>query len=72
MNKYKSRSEVPDKYKWDLSDFYKDEKDYEDSYNKTKKEVEELKKYVGCTKDSAKLYEFLKSKNINVQNINFS
>ena len=67
MNKYKSRSEVPDKYKWDLSDFYKDEKDYEDSYNKTKKEVEELKKYVGCTKDSAKLYEFLKF-DIEVQN----
>ena len=43
MNKYKSRSEVPDKYKWDLSDFYKDDKDYEVSYNKTKKEVEELK-----------------------------
>ena len=26
MSKYKSRSEVPEKYKWDLSDFYKDDK----------------------------------------------
>ena len=29
MSKYKSRSEVPEKYKWDLSDFYTNDKDYD-------------------------------------------
>ena len=60
MNKYKSRSEVPEEYKWDLSDFYKDDKDYYDSLEDAKNKVKKLKEYVGCTKDSNKLYEYLK------------
>ena len=60
MSKYKSRSEVPEKYKWDLTDFFKDDKEFSDSLNKAKKMIEEEKKYVGCTKDSNKLYEYLK------------
>ena len=60
MNKYKSRSEVPEKYKWDLSDFFKNDKEYNEEFNTLKKEIEEAKKYVGCTKDSKKLFEFLK------------
>ena len=59
MKKYKTRAEVEDKYKWDLTDFFKDFKDFEDSYKKAKKDVSELKKYVGCTKDADRLYEFL-------------
>ena len=60
MNKYKSRSEVPEKYKWDLSDFYKNDEDYYKSFEETKKKVEMLKDFVGCTKDSKKICEFLK------------
>ena len=59
MKKYKNRAEVEEKYKWDLSDFFKDEKDFNRSLNRCKKLVEELKKYPGCTKNPNKLYEFL-------------
>lgn len=59
MQKYKNRKEVPEKYKWDLTDFFKDEKDFEDNYNKCTKLVDDLKSYRGCTKDSNKLLEFL-------------
>ena len=64
MKKYKKRAEVEEKYKWDLTDFFKDEKDFDKNYNKAKKETIELKNYVGCTKDRDKLFEFL-NKNIN-------
>lgn len=60
MQKYNSRNEVPNEYKWDLTSFFKDNKEFEDSYNKTIKLAESLKEYVGCTVDSKKLYEFLK------------
>ena len=59
MKKYKNRADVAEKYKWDLTDLFKDDKDFEKSYKKAKKDVVELKKYVGCTKDSDKLLEFL-------------
>ena len=64
MKKYKTRDEVEDKYKWDLTDLFKDEKDFDKSFKQAKKDVGELKKYVGCTKDSSKLLEFLE-KDIN-------
>ena len=60
MEKYKSRADVPEKYKWDLTDFYKNDKEFDKDYDKALKLVKEIKKYVGCTKDSHKLYEFLK------------
>ena len=59
MKKYKNRADVEEKYKWDLTDLFKDDKHFEKSYKKAKKDVVELKKYVGCTKDSDKLLEFL-------------
>ena len=64
MKKYNSRSEVPEQYKWDLTPFFKDLDEYEKCFNETTKKVEELKSYVGCTKDANKLYEFL-TKDIN-------
>ena len=64
MKKYNSRSEVPEQYKWDLTPFFKDLDEYEKCFNETTKKVEELKSYVGCTKDANKLYEFL-NKDIN-------
>lgn len=60
MKVYKSRSSVEEKYKWDLSDFFQDEEDFQKSLKKTKKNIQELSKFVGCTKDAKKLYDFLK------------
>ena len=59
MGKYNSRKDVPEKYKWDLSDFFKDEEDFKSNYDKTVYDVKSLSEYVGCTKDVNKLYEFL-------------
>ena len=66
MQKYNSRSEVPNEYKWDLSDFFKNEEDFEESLKTTAKLVKELKSFVGCTKDTNKLYEFL-NKEVNAE-----
>lgn len=59
MKKYNSRKDVPEKYKWDLTEFFKDENDFLSTYNKTVKDVKSLSEYVGCTKDVNRLYEFL-------------
>ena len=59
MNKYKSRNDVPEKYKWDLTDFYKNDEEYDKELNDVKVKIDELKSYVGCTKDSDKLFEFI-------------
>ena len=59
MKKYSSRSEVPDKYKWDLSDFFKNEEDFNNNYEIAKKLIDENKNFINCTKDSNKLYEFI-------------
>ena len=59
MQKYNSREEVPEKYKWDLTPFFKDEEEFLKSYDKTSKLVDSLKEYVGCTKDANRLYEYL-------------
>ena len=60
MQKYNSREEVPNEYKWDLTDIFKDDNDYNESFEKAKNEVDKAKDYVGCVKESNKLYEFLK------------
>ena len=57
MEKYTSRKDVPEKYKWDLDEF-------EEKFKQASKDVDSLKEYVGCTKDANKLYEFL-TKDIN-------
>ena len=59
MQKYKSREDVPNKYKWDLTSIYKDEKEYNDTFETVKKDIDKLSTFNGCTKDSKKLYEFL-------------
>ena len=65
MQKYNNRNEVPLEYRWDLTSFYKDDKDFNDSIKVCSEKIIELKEYVGCTKDANKLYEFL-CKQINV------
>ena len=59
MKTYKSRKEVPDKYKWDLTDLYKDDKAYEREFDELKSRLPELYKYKGHITDADKLYEFL-------------
>lgn len=59
MEKYNSREEVPEKYKWDLKEYFKDEKDFNDNFSKAVDGVKSLNKYVSCTKDVNKLHEFL-------------
>ncbi len=60
MEKYKCRDDVPLKYRWDLTEYCKDEKEYEVLFNKSVKMIDNISKYVGCTKDANKLYEYLK------------
>jgi len=59
MQKYNNRSEVPDKYKWDLTSFFKNENEFKKTLPVLKEKIEELKNYVGCTKDAKKLKEFM-------------
>ena len=64
MEKYTSRKDVPEKYKWDLTPFFKNEEEFEEKFNQATKDVDSLKEFAGCTKDANKLYEFL-AKDIN-------
>ncbi len=59
MQKYNSRNEVPDKYKWDLTDICPSLEEYDNKFKDLVIKIDELSKYVGCTKDTSKLYEFL-------------
>ena len=60
MIRYNNRDEVPEKYKWDLTCIFKDDVEFENTYKEIVKSVDKLSTYKGCTKDSDKLYEFLK------------
>lgn len=60
MSKYKSRSEVEEKYKWDLSDFYKNDEDFNKDLEIAKERIKKEEKYRNCVKNSKELYEFLK------------
>lgn len=68
MKIYNSRSEVEDKYKCNLDDFYKNEAEYENEFKEIEKLIPQLIKYKGKLKDSDKLYEFLEL-NIKVYNM---
>ncbi len=59
MKKYKDRNSVEEEYKWNLDDFFKNDEEFDATYLKTERNIERLKKYVGCTKDANKLYNFL-------------
>ena len=57
---YKSRIDVPDKYKWDLTDFFKNEEEFNKTFKETKKNIDKLPSYKGKLHDANKLYEFIK------------
>lgn len=59
MKKYNSRSEVEEKYKWDLSEYFKNDEEFEKSYKDIESNIDDIPNYIGCTKDSDKLYEYL-------------
>lgn len=59
MNKYETRNDVPLKYKWDLTDIFKNIDDFNKSIDEVKEEIKKIDGYVGCTKNSDKLFEFL-------------
>ncbi len=59
MEKYEQRKDVPDKYKWNLSSFYKNDDDFNKEFKEATKLNNEVKKYKGHIKDSEKLFEFL-------------
>lgn len=63
MYKYQSRDEVPEKYKWDLTEYFKNDKEFNELLEKTKTEIDSLEYYRNCTKNATKLYEFLKKEN---------
>ncbi len=59
MYKYESRKEVPNKYKWDLTDYFKNEEEFNKCLKNTKKLVSALKNCKGCTKDGKSAFEYL-------------
>ena len=59
MNKYETRNDVPLKYRWDLTDIFKNIDDFNKTADKVKEETKKIDSYVGCTKNSDKLLEFL-------------
>lgn len=59
MEKYNARADVPEKYKWDLTDIFKDIDDFNKVFNEIKDKLKLIDNYVGCTKDSNKLLEYI-------------
>src|SRR5574344_205635 len=59
METYQNRSQVPDKYKWNLTDFFKTEAEFNESYTYVKDNIKELNKYKGLLNDPNKLETFL-------------
>ena len=57
--RYKNRDEVPEKYKWDLTDFFKSDKEFNDEIINVKSMIPNINKYKGCTKDNKKLLSYL-------------
>ena len=59
MKKYKNRSSVEEKYKWNLDDFFPNEEAFLKTFQEAQEKIQKLSQYVGCTKDPKRLYEFL-------------
>lgn len=59
MEKYTTREDVPEKYKWDLTDFFKNENEFNKSLKKSEQSVNSLKEYIGCSKNAKILYRYL-------------
>ncbi len=56
----KTRSQIPEKYKWDLSYFCKSEEEFEEKFAKAEKMLEKGDKFKGKLKDKKELIALLK------------
>ncbi len=56
----KERSEIEEKYKWDLTKFCKDDQDFYDKLAHLEKRIPEIKKFEGKLSDDKTLLQFLK------------
>ena len=59
MKTYSSRKDVPDKYKWNLDDFYTSDEDFNKDYDQVVKLIPKLKEYKGKLKDAKKLFDYI-------------
>ena len=50
---YEKRSEIPEKYKWELEDIYENESKWEASFSTLKKKGSEYKKFAGTLHESS-------------------
>ncbi len=60
MKTYQSRKEVPEKYKWDLTEYYQDINAWEEEFQNIKKELPKFQSFVGKLHDAKELENFLK------------
>ncbi len=63
MENYKTRNDVPEKYKWDLTDFFKDINEFNIEADKVSKQINLISNYIGCTEDSDRLFEYIEFSN---------
>ncbi|SOH03993.1 hypothetical protein [Candidatus Kuenenia stuttgartiensis] len=59
MNKNKTRNQIEDKYKWDLSVLYASDDCWEKDYRKVEKGLPQLMAFKGALADSGKLGQFM-------------
>lgn len=60
MERQKTRDEIEEKYKWDLSTIFKTEEEFLKFYDEVKKEINKIDSYKGkITKNEESLYNFL-------------
>ena len=60
MKKYNNRDEVEDKYKWDLTDIFKSDKEFYKTLEDVKPKINELKEYKNKINNANTLLEYLK------------
>ncbi len=60
MQTYNSRNDVPEKYKWDLNEYFKNEEELKETIKKAESLIEEIPKYQGKLKNADTLLEFFK------------
>lgn len=59
MEKQKLRSEIDEKYKWDLTPIYSNKEAWLKDFSLAEKEIEKIKKYTNFIESADKLYDFL-------------
>ncbi|MCR5482844.1 MAG: oligoendopeptidase F family protein [Bacilli bacterium] len=59
MQTYNNRQEVPDKYKWNLNEYFKNEEELNEKIKVTEEMIKKVSGYKGTLKDSNKLLECL-------------